>query len=388
MNIVFVSNYLNHHQLPLCKAFEELSGRNFYFVATAPVPEQRLELGYDNMNAKYSFVIATYDSDTNVELAIKKVNNADVVIIGSAPRIFVKERLKQGKIVFWYSERLFKNKVYTARFIYHFIRDFLFFNRYKNQYLLCSSAFTSNDYAKIGTFHGRAYKWGYFPCQNTYDVVNLLKEKKTNSILWVARFVDLKHPEVCIHLAQKMVKDGINDCHITMIGCGPMLNGIKEQVVKLHLEKNVSILGSVKADKVRNYMEQSEIFIFSSDRHEGWGAVMNEAMNSGCAVIASSAIGSVPFLLHNNENGLIYKDGDEEDLYDKVRTLYNNPIRIKQLGEAAYNTITSLWNADIAAERLIKLKADLEKEGNSDRFVDGPCSKALKVKDRWYDGNI
>ena len=48
---------------------------------------------------------------------------------------------------------------------------------------------------------------------------------------------------------------------------------------------------------------------------EGWGAVLNEAMNSGCACIASHAIGSAGFLIEHGENGFVYRDGDMDDFY-------------------------------------------------------------------------
>lgn len=51
----------------------------------------------------------------------------------------------------------------------------------------------------------------------------------------------------------------------------------------------------MKASEVRSYMEKADIYLFTSDFNEGWGAVLNESMNSGCAVVASHAIGSVPF---------------------------------------------------------------------------------------------
>jgi hypothetical protein len=34
-------------------------------------------------------------------------------------------------------------------------------------------------------------------------------------------------------------------------------------------------------EEVRVHMEQSNIYLFTSDFGEGWGAVLNEAMNSG-----------------------------------------------------------------------------------------------------------
>ena len=51
---------------------------------------------------------------------------------------------------------------------------------------------------------------------------------------------------------------------------------------------------------LEGYMESSHIFLlFTSDRNEG--AALNESMNSGCAVVASDAIGSVPYLMRYYE---------------------------------------------------------------------------------------
>ena len=74
------------------------------------------------------------------------------------------------------------------------------------------------------------------------------------------------------------------------------------------LEDCVHMLGAMSPDEVRKHMEQANIFLFTSDRNEGWGAVLNEAMNSGCAVVASHAIGSVPYLIKNGNNGYIYEN--------------------------------------------------------------------------------
>lgn len=41
--IVFFSNYLNHHQMPLADAFYELLGDDYAFVATMPVEAEHLK---------------------------------------------------------------------------------------------------------------------------------------------------------------------------------------------------------------------------------------------------------------------------------------------------------------------------------------------------------
>ena len=124
----------------------------------------------------------------------------------------------------------------------------------------------------------------------------------------------------------------------------------------------------------------------TSDRQEGWGAVLNEAMNSGCAVVASHSAGSTHYLIKHKENGLIYTSGNIDDLYNKVKYLLNDPAEQKKLGASAYNTITDEWNAQTAAQRLVRLfKAVLDGEKSPDLYPSGPCSKAYVIKDDWFN---
>ena len=120
-------------------------------------------------------------------------------------------------------------------------------------------------------------------------------------------------------------------------------------------------------------MESTEIFLFTSDKGEGWGAVLNESMNSGCAVVANRAIGSVPYLLKDGENGMIY-GGKFDELYEKVKILLENREERQKIGAAAYRTLTDVWNAEAATGRLLSLIENL-KNGGDTPFADGPCSK-------------
>ena len=46
VKVTFFSNFLNHHQLPFCIAMDRLTEGQFTFVATTPVPQERLKMGY------------------------------------------------------------------------------------------------------------------------------------------------------------------------------------------------------------------------------------------------------------------------------------------------------------------------------------------------------
>lgn len=77
-----------------------------------------------------------------------------------------------------------------------------------------------------------------------------------------------------------------------------------------HLSEYVTFAGFKKPEQVREYMENADIFLFTSDYGEGWGAVLNEAMNSCMAVVADCGIGAAPFLLKPGKNGMVYPDGN------------------------------------------------------------------------------
>lgn len=56
-------------------------------------------------------------------------------------------------------------------------------------------------------------------------------------------------------------------------------------------------------------MRESHIFIFTSDRGEGWGVVLSEAMANGCTVVASNKIGAAPFLVKHKKMACYFNLG-------------------------------------------------------------------------------
>lgn len=379
VNIVLISNYLNHHSLSLCKALQQVTDNNFYFVSTKEITEERKKFGYQDINNKYDFVVRAYE-DGEYERALKLCLDCDVLIFGMAPKEIINKRLKTGKLTYKYSERVYKKKCSWYEIPLRAIKYYWQFGRYKNLYLLCASAYTAGDYAKTGTFINKAFKWGYFPETKEYDIDKLLAKKQINSIIWAGRFIDWKHPELAVEVAHRLKNDAV-DFTLNIIGSGEMQEQIENLIIKYGLQNEVKLLGSMSPNEVRTYMEQSEIFLFTSDRQEGWGAVLNESMNSGCAVVASHAIGSVPFLIKDGENGCIYQDRNIDDLYTKVKDLLQNPQKMQNLGKKAYQTILREWNAEIAAERVVGLSESLLAEQKElSMFKDGICSMAEIIK--------
>lgn len=358
MKIVFLSNYLNHHQKPTCEAFAANADVEFTFIATTKVPENRVKLGY-----KADFGDLPYYKEALTAQAQAEIEpfcfDADVVIIGSAPLSLVTRRLKAKKLTFSYNERWFKNGFWNrpreiAYFFKHFTR-----NRNKNFYQLCAGAYTAYDSHRVHAFPKRTLRWGYFPAVKTYgDPDTLMAQKTPASLLWCGRLIDWKHPEVAIEVACRLKAEGY-PFTLSFIGTGELESELKAKVANEGLDTHVNFLGAMSPEQVREYMEKSEIFLFTSDYGEGWGAVLNEAMNSACAPVASRAIGAAPYLVRDGENGYLYDFGDNDTLYARVKQLLDSPERAHALGLAAYRTITETWNADTAADRLYQFSKAL-----------------------------
>lgn len=382
MKIVFLSNYFTHHQSALSKSFADFDNIDYTFIETEPMEEERKNMGWQIHGE--DFVINHDFFSKNPEWCQELIDGADVVIIGSAPYELVRKRIKQKKLTFFYSERIYKRGYQAYKFIVRYIR-FLYRYEFDNVYLLCSSAYTAADYNKTFTFRNKAYKWGYFPEAIQYENINsLIDRKKRNSILWVARMIDWKHPELAVDVAKRLKEEGY-DFTLNMIGNGVLEDEIKRRIIEENLSDCVYMLGSMTPQEVRAHMEESEIFLFTSDRNEGWGAVLNESMNSACAVVASHAIGSVPFLINDTENGLIYKDGDLEDLYLKTKWLFDHSDERKNISLNAYHTVANEWNAENAAKRFIALaERIIGGESSPNLYNEGICSKSEILKDDWY----
>lgn len=372
LSVVFLSNFFNHHQKPVSDALYAALGENYHFVETSYMPEEQKSLGWGGIEYP-TYVIRpdkAFSEDTKA-----LIWNADAVIIGSAPSRMVLRRAWAGKLTFRYSERPLKKGPELWKYPYRFLKWHVANPMGKALYLLCASAYTSSDYAKFGLFRNRSFKWGYFPKTYPYDDLNaLLEQKRPCSLVWVARYIDWKHPELAIEVARRLKQDGYPFC-ISMIGNGPLLNQTTATVIREGLEKELHILGAMSPEEVRTHMENAQIHIFTSDRNEGWGAVLNESMNSACVPVANRAIGSAPYLIEDGKNGFLYDT--VEELYQRVKYLLDHGDIRNQMAKAAFLTITEEWNAENAAHQFIALASQLL-EGKKKPVVreKGVCSRA------------
>lgn len=377
--IVFISNFLNHHQYPVAQRLYELTSGNYRFIETEEMPESFKRNGYDEYT-NLPWLIQAWKSNSNIDNIILE---ADAVVFSSNIHIpSITKRLKLKKLTFEFGERWFKRgytNIFSPRLIRSQINYHLYF-RNAPFYRLNASAYAANDFKILHSFKNRMYKWGYFTANPEIDIDRVIDDHSNcikPRIIAVARFIKWKHLELAVYAASNLQKKGY-DFELNIYGSGPEKDNISALIKDMQVEKFVFLKGNRPNTEIIKEMQKHDIFIFTSDRNEGWGAVINEAMGNGCAIVGSSAVGSVPYLIKDGENGLIFKSGDINDLTQKIEMLLQSSDMCKQLSRNAYHTIQNLWSPNNAANNLLKLIEEL-KGNHRSTIKEGPCSPAMPL---------
>ena len=380
MKITFISNYINHHQIPLANELYAELGDNYRFIQTEPMEQDRVKMGWGAEVKNIPYLLYFYEQPEECE---KLVLESDVVVFGGVEdESYIQPRLKAGLFTIRCSERIYKEgqwKMISPRGLIKKYKDHVQYRK-KDVYLLCAGGYVADDFRLIGAYPDKMMKWGYFVEKYNYDLQKLFSLKEENqetAILWVGRMIDLKHPEYAVQMAAELKKLG-KKFKLQFIGDGEKKEEIVTLAKNFNLEDCVEFMGFMSPKDVRKQMEKADILLMTSNRIEGWGAVVNEAMNAGCVVVASHIIGSAPYLIQHEENGLVFKAGSYASLTKEILKIIDNNCYRKKMGMAAYETIDTLWNPKTAAKRFIEF-CNTKKV---DRYEEGPCSQAIPVREK------
>lgn len=381
MKITFVSNYINHHQIPLAQELYERLGDAYHFIETEQMEEERVAMGWNPDTGELPYLLRYYENPKACEALIEE---SDVVVFGGTDdESYIQPRLQAGKPVIRCSERLYKEGQWKAVSPRGLRKKYLDHTRYRKApvYLLCAGAYVPCDFSIVRAYPGKMFCWGYFPpfVPKTPDTLFAQKEKNAvPKLLWSGRFLHWKHPLDAVWLAARLKQEGI-PFELTMVGGGEEEELLGEAIQKEGLTEQIKLTGFLEPERVRQEMEAADVFLFTSDYREGWGAVLNEAMNSGCAVLANVAAGASPYLVSHGRNGLLYQNGQREQLLSHARYLLSNPDVSRRFGREAYETIAQTWNSRNAAEQLLILCRKLLGESGITLPEEGPGSPARVI---------
>lgn len=385
MSITFFSNFINHHQANVADELYQITDKEYTFVELCPIYDWLLKGGYSDLSSR-PYVLQAWKSKESYEKAVKLLYDSDVALFGGPEALKLEVlRAKTGKLTFDVSERWLKHGMLNLasprllRFFWHYYTTFA----HQNVYKLCSSAFACNDHYKLHSFKDKCFKWGYFtkvedfPLETAANFGVSSGETEVH-IMWCARFLRWKHPELPLMLAKRLKDKGYKFV-LDMYGSGVELEHTRNLASELEVLDTVRFLGNLPNDEILKQMRQHEVFLFTSDKNEGWGAVLNESMSNGCAVVASNMIGAVPFLIEDGVSGLVFQSEDIDSLETKVMSLLDNAGYRRTIARNAIDTMRATWSPANAARQFLKLISAIQTGDNSLIPLQGPCSKAKPI---------
>jgi glycosyltransferase involved in cell wall biosynthesis len=135
---------------------------------------------------------------------------------------------------------------------------------------------------------------------------------------------------------------------LLLVGDGPL---------RAELERAADGIETIRFAGFRNQTElpafyaMADLFVLPS-RREPWGLVVNEAMNAGCAILASDRVGAALDLVREGVNGAIFPAGSVPALADALARLLADPARLAEMGRQSL-AIIQRWSfaEDVAGLR-------------------------------------
>ena len=203
----------------------------------------------------------------------------------------------------------------------HYIRFYLLdykYIKYINGVFGIGQAAT-NYYKKISK------KWKVFPFQYVTESTNRssyhIEFNSKLKLLFVGNLSPRKNVRVVLKALETL-----HDIEFTIVGDGEEYNFLQKNAIQKNLP--ITFLGKKQMDKIPNIMESHDVLILPS-LHDGWEAVVNEAMTLGLYVIVSDKCGAKD-LISNKTLGIIFKNDNAIDLRQQLVYCINNKNNIRK----------------------------------------------------------
>jgi glycosyltransferase involved in cell wall biosynthesis len=199
-----------------------------------------------------------------------------------------------------------------------------------------------NEYFKNESEKYRQYK---------EELKSRLEINSELTILSIAQLIRRKGIHLLIE-AFSLVRKEFGNVGLAILGEGKSKGELIRLCQKLKL-KDVYFIGSVPYSQLIQYYALADIFALPS-LEEVWGLVLNEAMACGLPVITTKAVGAVPDLIKDGEDGFVVNAGDSHQLHQAIKNMLQNRDRMKRMGQTAQQRVLKQFSPGDTAQGFIK----------------------------------
>ena len=352
-----------------------LGNERFKMCLFEPVHQERLNMGWVEQTERHSWLMGPPQSAAQRNELERVVCEADVAVLGDVPIDLREKRAATGRLTFIMSERMWRVPYHPIRMLNpRFARGIRRYKAVANRdhvYHLSMGAYAAGDVRRINAYAERIRCWGYFAEMS--DNAPAVRMAKPLRLLWAGRLLSLKRVDVLIK-AFALLDSAEDEIVLDIIGSGPEKKKLERLAQSFNLAGRCVFHDPVNAQEVRARMQGADIYVFPSNRHEGWGVVANEAMIEGAVLVANEQAGASRVLIDDNKTGFLFKDGDVNGLAALLRRLIASPQLCEEVRQNAWQKMHSLWHPRVGAERLLHVSQALLAGQAVPVYEDGPFS--------------
>jgi len=202
----------------------------------------------------------------------------------------------------------------------------------------------------------------FFPEPKNESLLKSFGAKGKLVLMTLARLQKSKGHNRVLEVLPELIKK-YPDLLYIIGGTGDYERTLKERVAQLNLQDYVIFAGRVESGSLRSFYNLCDIFVMPNFEVsepqggvvvEGFGIVFLEANACGKPVVGGLA-GGVPSAIKDGYSGFLVKQGDSQDLYNKLDILLKDQTLRESLGKQGQE-----WAAQFTYDCLVeKLKAHL-----------------------------
>ncbi len=132
------------------------------------------------------------------------------------------------------------------------------------------------------------------------------------------------------------------------------LRGELERMAAVAQQVPIRFLGQLTGVAARQEIARARLLVLPSECFEGFPLVVREAFAFGTPA-AVSAIGPLPSIVHQGENGVIFKPGDPQSLLGAVRGVWESVGELERLAQGARRSFDTLYTEEANYRMLMQI---------------------------------
>jgi glycosyltransferase involved in cell wall biosynthesis len=175
--------------------------------------------------------------------------------------------------------------------------------------------------------------------------------EREEKAVYIGRLSAEKGPAVMIEAWKRLGSDAPL---LEVIGDGPDMESLKAAIKGTAVEKRITFAGQLPFEATQNRLASAKMLILPSLCFEGFPMVIREAFALGIPVIGSR-IGSIPFIVAHEKNGIMFEPGDSAGLAGLIDSFSGSDAGLAAMAAAARQEFDNKYTADANLATLIAI---------------------------------